>query len=262
MIKIITWNVNSITMRTEMLIEIIKEHQPDFILLQELKCINAQFPNNIFENLGYNNFINGQKTYNGVAILAKNHYQITDIRMEFHIDFAHEARYIEIETLANKQKLIIGSVYVPHGQVLDSEKYNYKLQFLDQLKNYLYRKQIDHKNIIIGGDYNVAPYDIDTASPYLSREIIDFSLMEKQKLREFYDLGFYDAFRLINKKQDFTWWDYRANALAKNNGMRIDYSLLSPNLTKFLTHATHDSKWRYENKPSDHIPVSIELEMN
>lgn len=261
-IKIFTWNVNSISIRINTLIEIIIKHEPDFILLQELKCLEEKFPHDLLKNLGYNNFINGQKTYNGVAILAKQKYKIENINLQFHQNFNHEARFIEIETEINSQQFIIASIYVPHGEIFNQEKISYKLRFLSELKNYLYNKKNNYSNIIIGGDYNVAPYDIDTSSPNIMRNIIDFSWPEKEKLRNLYDLGFYDSFRLINKTQDFTWWDYRANSLAKNNGMRIDYILLSPDSTKFLKNAFHENKWRYDNQPSDHIPVFIELGLN
>jgi exodeoxyribonuclease-3 len=255
MIKIITWNVNSIAMRVNQLIEIIGLEKPDIIFLQEIKCQNEQFQHELLGNIGYKIFVNGQKAYNGVAIMLKDCFENSELVCNnFSEQFQDEARYIEVKIKTKNKEISFASVYVPNGQAVISEKFPYKLEFLKKLREY-----IKNKTIVIGGDFNVAPYDIDIKNPDEHRNTLGFHPLEQNEIRKFYDLGFYDPLRLLNQEECFSWWDYRRGGWEKNNGMRIDYFLISLDLTKFLSSAYHLKNFRAKEKPSDHIPVICEL---
>lgn len=257
MIKIITWNVNSIAMRANQLIELINLENPDVIFLQEIKCQNEQFQHDLLGNIGYKIFVHGQKAYNGVAIMIKNHFDDPKlVQKKFSDQFEDESRYIEVEIVIKNKKISLVSVYIPNGQAINSEKFPYKLEFLKKL-----RKFISEKTIIIGGDFNVAPYDIDIKNPNEHRNTLGFHPLEQKEIRQFYDLGFYDPLRLFNKDECFSWWDYRRGGWEKDNGMRIDYFLISTDLIKFIKNAYHLKNFRAKEKPSDHIPVICELEI-
>ena len=257
MIKVVTWNVNSIAMRVHQCAELIESEQPDVIFLQEIKCQNEQFQHEILEGLGYKIFVHGQKAYNGVAILVKNHFDNPKlVSKSFATQFEDESRYIEITIKIKNKDTSFASVYVPNGQAVISEKFPYKLAFLKKLREF-----IANKTIIIGGDFNVAPYDEDIKNPDEHRNTLGFHPLEQREIRQFYDIGFYDPLRLLNKDECFSWWDYRRGGWEKNNGMRIDYFLISSNLTKYLKSAYHLKDFRAKEKPSDHIPVICELEL-
>lgn len=253
--KIVTWNVNSIAMRLNHLNDLITMENPEVIFLQEIKCQNEQFPGKELENLGYQIFVHGQKAYNGVAILIKSHFiDVKFITNCFSEQFKEESRYIEISAKFANKEISLASVYVPNGQAVISEKFPYKLSFLKALREY-----IADKRIVIGGDFNVAPYDIDIRNPNDHRNTLGFHQLEQSEIRKFYDIGFYDSLRLVNKDECFSWWDYRRGGWDKNDGMRIDYFLVSSDLTKNVKNAYHMKDFRGKEKPSDHIPVVMEL---
>ena len=255
--KIVTWNVNSINVRTEQLYQFIETHNPDIILMQELKCQTSQFPSQIFSEK-YQLFINGQKAYNGVGILVKKEIQAELIATAFSPEFESEARYIEVLI---EGKIIVASIYVPNGQTVDSPKFPYKLSFLQNLKDYIKKKSMTH-SVILGGDFNVAPYDIDVKNPDKMRESLGFNSQEHAKLRAFYDEGFYDPFRLVSQDQQFSWWDYRGGCFQKDDGMRLDYFFITSDLTSKVKKVSHHTEFRILEKPSDHIPVMTELHFN
>jgi exodeoxyribonuclease-3 len=257
MVKVVTWNVNSIAMRVHQLIELIELEKPDVIFLQEIKCQSEQFQHDLLGNLDYKIFVHGQKAYNGVAIMVKNNFDDPElVHKSFSDQFEDESRYIEVTVKIKNKKISFASVYVPNGQAVTSEKFPYKLEFLKKL-----RKFIANKTIIIGGDFNVAPYDIDIKNPDDHRNTLGFHPLEQKEIREFYDLGFYDPLRFFDKEECFSWWDYRRGGWEKNNGMRIDYFLISSDLTKYAKNAYHLKDFRTKEKPSDHIPVICELEI-
>lgn len=250
-----SWNVNSVNARLEHLLSMLNTYKPDIVCLQELKCLNEKFPKEQIEDLGYNLAIHGQKTYNGVAILSK--FPIEEIITEFpNQPHLHESRYLETVIAINKEIYRISSIYVPNGQEINSEKYKFKMIFLQNLlihaKNLL---KLDEK-LILAGDYNIAPFDIDVYDPNALQNSICFSQDEKELMRQFFNIGLHDAYRLKHPdKKEFSWWDYRQGAFQKNQGMRIDHILLSSLAADDLTNIKINSDIRSKDKPSDHGPV-------
>lgn len=255
MLKIATWNVNSIRTRKELAINWLKHNKPDVLLLQELKCLEEQFPKEDFEDLGYNIALHGQKTFNGVAILSLHPIEDVSTALE-HTPLPEHARYIEGVISFNKSAVRVASVYVPNGDSLDSDKYQAKLQFFDALEFHFQKLLKLEETLVIGGDFNVAPEDIDTYLPDASHDSVLFDIKVRKKLRSLLNLGLYDAFRLrYPEEKQFSWWDYRAGAWHKNHGLRIDHILLSPQAADKLADVTMDHDMRGKENPSDHIPV-------
>lgn len=252
--KIVTWNVNSIRARLESATTWVKSTQPDVVLLQELKCIDENFPSQDFEDLGYNLAIFGQKTYNGVAILSK--YPIEDVICGIPNYDDESARYIECVTNGVR----VASVYVPNGQSVGSEKYNYKLEFLNHLHNHLKTVLKYEERFVLGGDFNIAPTSDDIKDPSFKDTSILCSPPERQGYQGFLNLGLTDAI-LTHHAHDIpmTWWDYRSGAFQKDYGLRIDHLLLSPEATDILKNSHVDITPRGWEKPSDHAPVMCEL---
>lgn len=258
MIKIINWNINSIKSRLDHLITLIKEENPDIIMLQELKCETEKFPYIEFESLGYNLLINGQKTYNGVAILSKYPCEdtITTLPSYDIDDNDSQARYIETICTINKSIWRFIAIYVPNGQEIGSDKYFYKLKFLKRLHTHLQTLKNYQENIVIGGDFNIANQDIDVYNPKKLTEHLCFSLTEKQHLRKIINTGFSDTYRILHPfTQQFSWWDYRAGAYQKNHGLRIDYFFSNNKAMDKLQAAGVLEQYRSLEKPSDHIPL-------
>lgn len=258
--KISTWNVNSVKARFELLLEWLIEEKPDVVLLQELKCQADQFPYESIEDLGYNIAVNGQKTYNGVAILSKA--PLSDINTNIpNNPIPEEARYIEAFVNYGDSGFKVASVYVPNGQDLSSKKYEQKLLFLNSLEQYLKQLLTIDQNLIIAGDFNIAFTDIDVYNISELEESICFSLAERQALRKFSSIGLVDSFRLLNPSEEgFTWWDYRGNSFIRNHGMRIDYIFCSLEVAERLKDCYLSKHLRSKTKPSDHIPITLRLE--
>ncbi len=254
--KISTWNVNSINARLEHLLNWLEQEKPDIALLQELKCTNETFPYSQIEDLGYNIAVNGQKTYNGVAILSK--MPLTDIIMDFPNNPApSEARYIEAVVNLPQSAIRVASVYVPNGQAVGSAKFELKLEFLECLKNYYQSLLLMEEIVIIGGDFNVAYAEIDVYDSSALTDSILFSLQERQALRKFIATGLVDSYRSLNPiDEGYTWWDYRANSFNKNHGIRIDYLFCSPEAAQINIKCFVSKEWREKEKASDHVPVT------
>jgi exodeoxyribonuclease-3 len=256
---IISWNVNSVAARLELLKKLIEEHNPDVILLQELKCIDEKFPREAIEHYGYNIECFGQKSYNGVAILSKS--PIEDCTRGFVEDESSEARYIEGVTLAGGKVVRVASVYVPNGQEVGSEKFKFKLRFFASLKEHMQQRLSYDENFIVGGDYNVAPENIDVYNPMSLEGTVGFHIDERKAFRNILALGMYDTFRALNPaKSQFSWWDYRSNGWKFNRGMRIDQILASPQALDITKSAGIIDQFRDYPKTSDHAPIFIELE--
>jgi exodeoxyribonuclease-3 len=257
--KIASWNINSINSRLPNLLNWLNETQPEIVLLQELKCLTDKFPREAIEDLGYNLAIHGQKTYNGVAILSK--YPIDEFTTTLLKDpEPTQSRYIEAVISVNKKAIRVASVYVPNGQEIGSVKFKYKLAFFDALHHHLQELLAYDEITVIGGDFNVAPNNIDVFDPKKFENCVGFSQGERQKMQQLFHLGYTDAFRMLHKdSQEFSWWDYRAGAWHRNHGMRIDLLLLSPEACQVLTKAEIEYKIRGQDKPSDHVPVTIQL---
>ena len=257
MIKIATWNINSVIKRTPNIMNFINAEKPDVILLQELKCMNSSFPELIFNDAGYSyQLISGQKAYNGVAILSR--YRLNLISQNL-LEEDSNARFLDAELIIGNIKIRLISVYVPNGQEIDSEQFKYKMIFFDKLIKYL--EEIKHKNVIIGGDFNVATDDIDVHSPKTMSKSTGFSIREREKMFSIRHIGFSDIFRDLNKnKQEFSWWDYRARGWQLNRGMRIDYIFSSPRISDSTIGCNISRLTRGEESPSDHVPVILEFD--
>lgn len=252
--RIATWNVNSIRSRLEHVTRWLKDTQIDVLLLQELKCQNHDFPEEFFSDLGYNTAIFGQKTYNGVAIIAKK--PIGDIQLNIPNFEDEQSRYIEA-VIGTKRYV---SVYVPNGSEVGSEKYDYKMCFLSALKHHMKHLLTYKEELIIGGDFNIAPDGLDVYDPIKWKDRILCSVPERLKLNELLNLGYTDAFRaLYPTEKGFTWWDYRAGSFQQNKGMRIDHFLLSPEAMDKIQSVTVDTEPRALEKASDHAPVILEM---
>jgi len=261
--KIASWNINSVRARLENLATWLRETEPDVVLLQETKCIEDQFPREALEDLGYTVAVKGQKSYNGVAILSK--FSIEDVVTHLPGDLEDlEARYIEA-VVGGKTR--VASLYVPNGQDVGTEKYLYKLRFFKRLYDHFQRLLSHRETLIVGGDYNVAPADSDVYDPSLFQSRLLVSPEERAGFRSLLNLGLVDAIRALYPEHNvdnstlYTWWDYRQGSFAKNNGLRIDHLLLSPEATDKLSSAGVDRVFRGQLKPSDHAPVWCTLNM-
>ena len=261
--KIVTWNVNSIKARMPNVLEWLEATNPDVVLLQETKSTKETFPFGPLSHLGYNIEVVGQKSYNGVAILSKR--PIEDVTTSLPGDSSDEqARYIE----AVIGDVRVASVYVPNGQEVSSEKFDYKLKFYERLHQHLQTLLGYEEAFVIGGDYNVALNDEDTYDPKSREGKILFSLPERGCLRKLFNLGLTDATRILHPantaqgQELYSWWDYRAGSWANNTGMRIDYLLLSPQAADRLESSQIDKDVRGKPKASDHAPVWCTLGAN
>ena len=258
MLKIVTWNVNSIRARAEQFVNYINNTKPDILLLQELKCQEQQFPFALIHDLGYHAEILGQKTYNGVAIISK--YPCENTMLHLPNYSKEEARYIETLVSYQRQVIRVASIYVPNGYEVYSDKFTGKMKFFhalyDRIKELLTYDEI----LVLGGDYNVAPsknamYDFESLYGLLCCHQDEINCF-----RRILNLGLESSFDIINPtSRAFSWWNYKANSRKKNHGLRIDHLLLSPAAIDLLANSYIDDYVRDEQKPSDHAPVVCEL---
>jgi len=257
--KIATWNVNSITARSELVASWIDETRNDIVCFQELKCQEHKFPHSTFEDIGYNIAVHGQKTYNGVAILSK--YPLSDIVTglpTFPDD--EQARYIEAVISFQNEAIRVASIYLPNGNPADGVKYEYKLAWMNALRNHVLSLLAFEETLILAGDYNVIPAPEDVYNPQTWQDDALFKLETRRAFRSITNLGLRDAFRACDDTpQQYTFWDYQAGAWQKNNGLRIDHLLLSPEAAGRLVCCGIDKNMRAQDKPSDHVPIWAEL---
>lgn len=259
--KIATWNVNSIRIRLEQVIDWLNQNPVDVLCLQETKVIDKDFPILAFEKIGYYPYIYGQKSYNGVAIISRQ--PLEDVSMGF------TAIVPEIESEWEEQKRVITGVidgvriinlYVPNGSAVGSEKYEYKLGWLKILREYLQVLLLSNPAICVCGDFNIALEDIDIHDKVKIENHIMASEPERQALRDILSLGFADAFRKFNsEKGHYSWWDYRTAAFKRNLGWRIDHHYLTPVLCDRAQSCIIDVAPRKLEQPSDHTPVIVEF---
>ncbi len=255
--KIVTWNVNSIRMRLPIVSQWLTDNQPDVVLLQELKCMNEAFPRQEIEDLGYNVATHGQKTFNGVAILSKKPLEDVVCGLPTFSD-DEQARYIEAVT----GSIRVASVYVPNGQEVGSDKYAYKLDFMGKLRQHMEQLLEFEEICVVGGDYNIAPTEMDVHHPEAWRDKILCSNQERSAFRSLLNLGYQDAIRIFHQGiGPFSWWDYRSQGYANNEGLRIDHLLLSPMASDCVTDCNVDPLPRGLDKPSDHAPVWCQLKI-
>jgi len=258
-LRIATWNVNSVRQRIGHLCAYLKEVAPDALCLQEIKCLDEQFPRLEVEELGYNVETHGQKGFNGVAILSKRPMEVA--RGLPGDDADVQSRYLEavIPTEAGGA-VRVASIYLPNGNPADSEKYPYKLGFMDRLIRHAKKLLAYEEPLVLAGDFNVIPEAIDAARPELWTGDALFLPQTREKYRELLALGFTDALRATTDAPGlYTFWDYQAGAWQKNNGIRIDHLLLSPQAADRLVSVEIDKAVRGKDKASDHVPIRIEL---
>jgi exodeoxyribonuclease-3 len=254
-LKLATWNVNSIKIRTEAASEWLREAAPDVVCLQEIKCQENAFPRTVFEDLGYNVAVLGQKAFNGVAILSK--YPLSDIRMGLPgMPEDEQARYIEAVISLEGEAFRVASIYLPNGNPSDTPKYDYKLAWIDALTAHTDTLLTYEEPLILAGDYNVIPQPADVYAPDSWMTDALFRIETRLAFRKLLSRGLMDAFRACDSRPgQYSFWDYQAGAWQKNNGLRIDHLLLSPEAAARLDECGIDKYVRGREKPSDHVPV-------
>ena len=244
--------------RLPLLLDYLKEKRPDALCLQEIKCLDEAFPRAEIEDLGYNVATHGQKTFNGVAILAKRPIEVA--RGLPGDPYDEQARYIEAVIPAKRGAVRLASVYLPNGNPAPGEKYAYKLAFMDRLIRHARELLTFEEPLALAGDFNVIPEPRDAAHPELWAKDALFLPPTRAKFRELIALGFTDALRATSDEGGlYTFWDYQASAWPRNNGIRIDHLLLSPQAADRLSSVEIDKELRGREKASDHVPVRIEL---
>ena len=254
--KIATWNVNSIRVRLPHVIDFVKKQSPDVLLLQELKAQDQDIPKSDLEDTGYNVIFKGQKAYNGVAILSK--HPVSDIVSSLY-DSDEQARYLECWVDAKNSGFRVASIYLPNGNPINTEKFEYKIEWMTKLKQHVKKLLDNEESIILGGDFNVCPEDRDAANPETMKNDALFQPETRAKFREIINLGYYDAWRSLNpNKTNWSYWDY-GRAFEQNKGLRIDHFLLSPFAIDKLESIEIDTYHRSLEKPSDHAPVIINI---
>jgi exodeoxyribonuclease III len=260
-VRIATWNVNSIKQRLDSAVTWLAERQPDIVCLQETKCVDDAFPREAFESLGYNLAIHGQKTFNGVALLSKLPFDEVNIGLPGdHTD--DHARFIEAVVSTATGAVRVASIYLPNGNPPDTDKYPYKLGWMKRLLAYAEERLTLGEPLIMAGDYNVIPAAGDVRNP--QNWLGDALFLPRTRLafQSLLNLGLTDAIRSTSDAPGlYTFWDYQAGAWQKNNGIRIDHLLLSPQAADRLTDAGIDRHVRAWEKPSDHVPVWVDLEI-
>ena len=251
--KLATWNVNSLKVRLPQVIEWVGRHRPDVLCLQETKLEDEKFPREEIIAAGYQVLYSGQKTYNGVAILSRA--QGTECATAIP-GFDDIQKRVIAATISGVR---VFCAYVPNGESVESDKYQYKLKWLSAFREWLKDELQRHSRLAVLGDYNIAPEDRDVHDPAAWEGKVLFSKLERDALGSLTQLGLKDAFRLFDQpERSFTWWDYRMNAFRRKMGLRIDHILLSEPLAKSCTACTIDVEPRKNERPSDHAPVLAE----
>ena len=252
--RIATWNVNSLNVRLPHVLDWLGEHRPDVLMLQETKLTDDRFPVEPLRRIGYHAVFSGQKTYNGVAILARE--PPADVVRQFPGVTGEQRRTIAA-TVAGAR---VVNLYVVNGQAVGSEKYAYKLEWMRQVTEHLRAELREHAHVVVAGDFNVAPEDRDVHDPEAWKDSILCSDAERAALGAITALGLADTFRLFEQaERAFTWWDYRAAAFRRNHGLRIDLILASSELAHRCTSCRIDRDARTRERPSDHAPVLAEF---
>lgn len=259
--KVATWNVNSVRKRTGNLLAWLESAKPDIVVLQEIKAQEATFPRMEIESAGYKVEIVGQKGFNGVALLSLHPVEITARHLPDAVD-DEPARYIEGKVQTPKGPLTVGGIYLPNGNPIGTEKFTYKIAWMDRLARRAQDLLATEQMFVLGGDYNVIPTDADVFSPAAFADDALCQPESRKALRRLYNMGLTDAVRAINVEgEQYTYWDYQAGAWPRNNGLRIDHLLLSPQAADRLTAVGIDKEQRGRPEPSDHVPVWCELDV-
>jgi len=258
MLKIVTWNVNSVGMRKDRILAFLERERPDALCLQELKGVDEKFPVNEVTAAGYHCAVYGQKAYNGVAILTRT----PPVQVQKNFGDATDdeaARFIAVKLPCD---VWVMNAYCPNGQAPGTEKYAYKLDWFARLRRYLDKNHTRTEKIALVGDFNIAPEDIDVYDPIALKDHIHTTVPERQALKLVVGFGLYDTFRLHHKGPGlYSWWDYRQLSFPQNRGLRIDMIYTTPPLAELSSGARVDREERKGDKPSDHAPVIAEFDL-
>jgi exodeoxyribonuclease III len=259
--RIATWNVNSIRQRIDNLLTWLKDASPDIVCLQEIKCTDEAFPRLEIESLGYNVVTHGQKTFNGVALLSKFRFDETKSGLAGDDEDTH-ARFLEGVVTLKHGVLRVACLYLPNGNPPDTDKYPYKLRWMSRLTEYSLQRLKAEEPLVLAGDFNVIPGAEDVHNPAAWVDDALFRTTTRESFQSLLGLGLTDALRAVTDAPgQYTFWDYQAGAWQKNQGLRIDHLLLSPQASDRLVDAGIDSHVRAWEKPSDHVPVWIDLDL-
>ena len=253
-----SWNVNSVRARIENIKDYIKKFTPDVLMMQEIKTPDETYPYDEIKSLNYENYVFGQKSYNGVAIISKK--KLTNIKNDIFKDKLKQSRIITADLKYKNKNVQLINIYTPNGNPVDTEKYDYKIYWFESLIKILKKLLKENENLIIGGDFNIIPAAVDVHNPKGYENDALFRLEIRKKLRELLSLGFHDAYRHMHSdKEGYTFWDYTSGAWQKNNGMRIDHFLVSNSLINIIKDVKINKYPRGKEKPSDHTPIELEL---
>ena len=259
--RIATWNVNSIKQRLDSALTWLAERKPDIVCLQETTCVDDAFPREPFESLGYNVAVHGQKTFNGVALLSKFPFDEVSNGLPGDDEDDH-ARFMEAVVSTATGAMRVASIYLPNGNPPETEKYAYKIAWMKRLSAYASERLRLEEPLVMAGDYNVIPTPADARNPQAWVNDALFLPGTRDQFRSLINVGLTDALRATSDDPGlFTFWDYQAGAWQKNNGIRIDHLLLSAAAADRLSAAGIDRHVRTWEKPSDHVPVWIDLEI-
>jgi len=258
--RIATWNVNSVNARLPTVLDWFQEASPDVACLQELKCVDEKFPTEAFERLGYNVAVHGQKTYNGVALLSKT--PLEDVRKGLPGDDGDDqARYIEA-LISGPTPVRVGGLYLPNGNPVETDKFTYKLRWMDRLTAHARALLDQEEPLVLAGDYNVIPEPADVHDPAAWVGDALFRPESRGAFRALKWLGLTDAYMAADGAPGgYTFWDYQAGAWPRDHGIRIDHALLSPHAADRLKSVIIHRDVRGREKPSDHVPVVVELDL-
>ena len=253
-----SWNVNSVRARIENIKSYLLKYKPNIVMMQEIKTEDTSFPYDDFSSMDYESHVFGQKSYNGVAIISRG--KLKNIRKDLIKDKLKQSRIISAEIEYKKKNIQLINIYTPNGNPVDTEKYDYKKKWLNDLIKQLKNLSKKNQNIILAGDFNIIPSAVDVYNPKSFEDDALFRLEIRKKLREMINLGFNDVYRHFNEtKEGYTFWDYMRGAWQKNNGMRIDHFLVSNSLINNIKSININKNPRGQEKPSDHTPIEITL---
>ena len=259
--RIATWNVNSVRQRLDSLQAWLKERDPDIVCLQEIKCQDDAFPREPLEAMGYNVAVHGQKTFNGVALLSKLPFDEVAPGL-IGDDGDVQARFLEALVSTKTGVVRVVSLYLPNGNPAPGDKYDYKLKWMDRLLGFARERMKLEEPLVLAGDYNVIPAPSDARRPEAWVNDALFLPQTREKFRALLNLGLTDAIRAVSDDPGlYSFWDYQAGSWPKNDGIRIDHLLLSPQAADRLTDAGIDKHTRAWDKPSDHVPVWVDLDI-
>ena len=256
--KISSWNVNSVRARINNIKEYLKKSSPDIVMMQEIKTEEKNYPFDEFKSLKYESYVFGQKSYNGVAFISKS--KLNNIKQDIFKDKMKQSRIISGELTLKKKKINLINIYTPNGNPVDTEKYDYKKKWLNDLTKVLKKLGQKNENIILSGDFNIIPAAEDVYNAKSFEDDALFRLEIRKKYREILNMGYVDSYRhKYPDTEGYTFWDYMRGAWQKNNGMRIDHFLVSNSLIDKVKLININKDPRGREKPSDHTPIEITL---